>query len=99
MSQTFLGLSNNVLFETHGRADLIFEVSTRGPEDIVIPVSIVVWVDPELNRVITGCDSCHVPLHLLYFSTLEEVSEGDSEEVRDRQTDTNCRGNLEVLLV
>ena len=90
---------DQVVFEAHGGADLVFEISARPLILTLFPSQVVALVNLQLNSVIAGCDRGHVPLELPNLISLVEVPQRDGEKIRDQAADCDCRGNLEVLMV
>ena len=62
-----------------GRGDFILKISTRLLVDARVPSTIAGRINVDLDREITSCDSCHVPLNLLDFAALEQVAQGNGE--------------------
>jgi hypothetical protein len=63
-----------MLFKGHGRRNLFLKVPAGLAILIVVPLSVVVTANFELNGVVICRDSGHVPLKLFDFASLIHVS-------------------------
>ena len=79
LSEFILDLLSQVGFQAVGWGDIALVVTTWLAILIVVPLAVVVGINLELHGVVAGGDSGHVPLKLLYFAALEQVSERDCE--------------------
>lgn len=94
-----LNILDQVLFEAHSRRHSILVITTRLPELIVVPLTVAIGVDPELDSVVTSGDGGHVPLELLDLAALIQVSQRNGKEESNQDAKSNGRGDGVVLVM
>ena len=90
---------DQMLLEAHRRRHSILKVATWTSEFGIVPATIAIRVDLEFDSVVTGSDSSHVPLKLLDFATLVEVSQRDREEECNQDAESRNGGNGVIFVM